>query len=67
MPNIAAGAKPVLFGDFRYYWIVDRSPVTVRTLHEHFALYDQIGYLAYEFLDGKLIRREAVKTIKITA
>lgn len=67
MPNIAAGTKPVLFGDFRYYWIVDRSPVTVRTLHEHFALYDQIGYLAYEFLDGKLIRREAVKTIKITA
>ena len=57
----------VLFGDFRYYWIVDRSPVTVRTLSEHFALYDQVGYLAYEFLDAKLIRREAVKTIKITA
>ncbi|MBQ9994894.1 MAG: phage major capsid protein [Clostridia bacterium] len=67
MPNIGAGAKPVLFGDFRYYWIVDRSPVTVRTLHEHFALYDQIGYLAYEFLDGKLIRKDAVKTIKIMA
>ncbi len=67
MPNIAEGAKPVLFGDFRYYWIVDRSPVTVRTLNEHFALLGQIGYLAYEFLDGKLIRREAVKTIRITA
>jgi len=67
MPNIAAGAKPVLFGDFSYYWIVDRAPISVRTLHELFVLLGQIGYLAFEFLDGKLIRREAVKTIKITA
>jgi len=32
---------------------------------EHFTLNQQIGYLAFEFLDGKLIRPEAVKLLQI--
>ena len=67
MPNIAAGAKPVAFGDFSYYWIIKRCPVTVKTLLELFAMRDQIGYLAYEFIDGKLIRRDSVKVLSVTA
>lgn len=67
MPNAGSGAKPILFGDFSYYWIVKRSPVTVKTLRELFALKGQIGYLAFEFIDGKLIRREAVKALQITS
>ena len=47
------------------YWIVGRKPVTVRTLLEKFVLYDQIGYLAFEFLDGKLVRNEAIKVIQM--
>ena len=58
---------PVLFGDFRYYWIVLRSPVTVKSITELYVSYDQTGYLAIEFLDGKLIRREAVKALRIVA
>lgn len=65
MPNIAAGAKPIAFGDFSYYWIVKRSPVTVKTLKELFALHGQTGYLSFEFLDGKLIDRDAVQVIQI--
>ena len=65
MPDADAGAKPIAFGDFSYYWVIGRSPIGVRTLSEKFALIDQIGYLAYEFLDGKLIRSEAVKAIQI--
>ena len=65
MPSIAPGAKPVAFGDFSYYWVVSRFPLTVRVLDELFALHDQRGYLAYEFLDGKLIRLEAVKVLKM--
>ena len=57
--------KPIAFGDFSYYWIVGRKPVTVRTLLEKFVLYDQIGYLAFEFLDGKLVRNEAIKVIQM--
>ncbi|HHV12326.1 MAG TPA: phage major capsid protein [Clostridiales bacterium] len=65
MPNAESDSKPIAFGDFSYYWVIGRSPVSVKTLSEKFALHDQIGYLAFEFLDGKLIRPEAVKVIQI--
>lgn len=67
MPNAESGAKPILFGDFSYYWLIKRSPVTVKVLKELFALNGQTGYLAFEFLDGKLIRRDAVKALQIGA
>lgn len=65
MPDVETGTKPIAFGDFSYYWIVGRKPVMVRTLLEKFVLYDQIGYLAFEFLDGKLVRNEAIKVIQM--
>lgn len=65
MPGAEKGATPVLFGDFHYYWVVRRSPIRIRTLKEKYVLYDQIGYLAIEYMDGRLIRRDAVKALKI--
>lgn len=65
MPDVGAGSKPIAFGDFSYYWIVQRKPVTLRTLTEQFTVYDQICYLAIEYLDAKLIRREAIKVIQM--
>jgi HK97 family phage major capsid protein len=65
MPNADAGEKPIAFGDFGYYWVIGRKPITVRTLREKFATYGQIGYLAFESLDAKLVRREAVQVIQI--
>lgn len=65
MPDIKVGAKSIAFGDFSYYWIVGRKLVSVKTLLEKYVLYDQIGYLAFEFLDGKLVRKEAVKVIQM--
>ena len=65
MPDIEAGAKPIAFGDFSYYWVIGRKPVSVRILVEKFTFYDQIGYLAIEFLDGKLVRSEAIKVVEI--
>jgi len=67
MPGAETGRKPIAFGDLSYYWIVDRRPVSIRTLTEQFANVDRIGYLAYEFLDGKLIRPEAIKVMQMTA
>lgn len=66
MPSAAGGSKPIAFGDFSYYWVVGRSPIEIRTLSEKFAAVDQLGYLAYEFLDGRLVRPEAVKVLQIT-
>lgn len=65
MPNAESGKKPIAFGDFSYYWIVDRTPVSVRTLREKFLVIQQIGYLAIEFLDAKLIRKEAIKVLQL--
>lgn len=67
MPSVASGSKPVAFGDFSYYWIVGRRPVSIRTLTEQFAMVDCVGYLAYELLDGKLVRPEAIKVMQMTA
>lgn len=65
MPNVAPGSKPVAFGDFSFYWLIARTPVSIRPIVEMFADRDQIGHLAIEFMDGKLIRSDTVKVLKI--
>lgn len=67
MPSVTPGNQPIAFGDFSHYWIVGRLPLSVRTLTECYSLQHQTGYLAYEFLDGRLTRPEAVKVLRITA
>ena len=67
MPNDENGNKPIFFGDLSFYWILQRDKLAVKTLSEKFALQGAIGYVGTERLDGKLIRNEAVKTLKITA
>lgn len=67
MPSAESGSKPIAFGDPSFYWIVNRRPISIRTLVEQFAMVDCIGYLAYEFLDGKLVRPEAIKVMQMTA
>lgn len=60
-----SGGKPVAFGDFSYYYIIDRMPLTVRTLIEHYITGSKMGYLGVEYLNGLLIRPEAVKVLKV--
>lgn len=57
--------KVLAFGDFSYYWIMNRMPISVRALTERYALNNQVGYLAHEYLDAKLIRSEAVKVLQL--
>lgn len=65
MPCAGSGKKPVAFGDFSYYWVIDRRPVTMRPIVVRFAINDQIAYIAYEFLDGKLVRQQAIKVLRV--
>ncbi len=65
MPNAEDGKKPIAFGDFSCYWIVQRFPFTCRAMRELYAAHQQVGYLGYEHLDGKLIRPEAIKVMQI--
>ena len=66
MPSIGPGNKPIAFGDFSYYWIIIRDEVTVKVLSELYYNDGQIGYIAREYLDAKLIRPEAIKVIQVT-
>ena len=46
MPDIAAGAKPVAFGDFSHYWIAERQNRIFKKLNELYAATGQVGFLA---------------------
>ena len=63
MPEIAAGAKTIAFGDFSYYWIADRQGRSFKRLNELFAATGQVGFLASQRVDGKLVLAEAVKVL----
>lgn len=63
MPTIEAGAKTVAFGDFGYYWVADREGRSFKRLNELYAATGQVGFLASERVDGKLILPEAVKVL----
>lgn len=64
MPALEAGKKSVLFGDLSYYWVADRQGRSFRRLGELFAPTGQVGFLATQRVDGKLILPEAVKVLQ---
>lgn len=63
VPEIASGTKPMAFGDYKYYWIADREGRSFKRLNELYAATGQVGFLASQRVDGKLILPEAVKTL----
>ncbi len=67
MPALAAGAKSILFGDLSYYWVADRQGRSFRRLGELYAPTGQVGFLATQRVDGKLILPEAVKVMQMKA
>ena len=64
-PTMAAGAFTVAFGDFKNYWIGDRAGRTVQRLNELYATNGQIGYVATERVDGKVILPEGIQLLKM--
>ena len=63
MPEIATGNKVILFGDFKYYWIADRQGRTFQRLNELYATTGQVGFLATQRVDGRLVLAEAMKCL----
>ena len=64
VPTIEAGAKTIAFGDFKYYWIADRQGRSFKRLNELFATTGQVGFMATQRVDGKLILPEAIKVLQ---
>ena len=65
MPDIDTGLKPIVFGDFSSYWIVERQNPTIKRLSEMFILKQHQGFIMREYLDAKLMDKDSVLTLSI--
>lgn len=63
--SMPSTGKAIAFGDFSYYWITIRMPISARAINELFCGNQQVGYLAKEYLDGMLIRTDAIKVLQL--
>ena len=67
VPTVEASALTIAFGDFNNYWIADRSGRTDQRLNELYAGNGQVGFIATERVDGKVILSEGIKLLKMGA
>jgi len=67
VPVAAANALPIAFGDFSNYWIADRMGRTVQRLNELYAGNGQVGFIATQRVDGKVILAEGIQLLKMGA
>lgn len=66
MPDIAAGAKPVLFGDFRRgYLIIDR--IGVRVLRDPYTNKPYVMFYTTKRVGGGLLNPEVLKAMNVSA
>ena len=66
MDDVTPGSIPVMFGDFRNYWIGDRGKRVIKRLVERYADRGQVAFITSERVDAKLVLPEAVKMLKIS-
>lgn len=65
VPGVASEALTVAFGDFKNYWIADRAGRTVQRLNELYSTNGQVGFVATERVDGKVILPEGIQLLKM--
>lgn len=66
MDDVAPGSIPVMFGDFRFFWIGDRGKRVIKRLVERYADRGQVAFITTERVDAKLILPDAVKMLKVS-
>lgn len=66
MPDIAAGTFPIIFGDFKNYWIGDRKSLTV--VRDEYTLANQglVKFIFHRRGGGIVANPEAFKKLKIS-
>lgn len=68
MPVVAAGAWPILFGDFKAgYMIVDRADVVMQRLLEVYATQGLVGFLFWKRVDAQVMLAEAIRKQVVSA
>ena len=63
MAAIGAGAKSVLFGDFKKYTVRQVKGFEFKRLNERYADSDQIGFIGFARYDGELLDSRAVRAL----
>ena len=66
LDKVAPGNIPVMFGDFRNYWIGDRGKRVIKRLVERYADRGQVAFITTERVDAKLVLPDAIKMLKIS-
>jgi len=66
-PTIASDTAIMAFGDMSYYYVADRGNRVLQRLNELYAGSGQVGFRAYERVDGKIVLSEAIKSLKTAA
>lgn len=61
MPNVGAGAYPIIFGDLRGYWLVNRVGFSIQVLREIYAETNQILLLGRVRFGGALIEDHRIR------
>lgn len=64
-----AGVLPILFGDFKSAYIIGvrgGAGVNVKILDQPWASAGQVGILAYQRIDGRIRRSEAVQSVTVS-
>lgn len=67
MPDVAADAFPILFGDMTAYTIVDRIGLSIQRLTEVYAETNIVVFLARKRVGGKLLEPFKLKVQKVSA
>ena len=65
MDDVAPGSIPVMFGDFRFFWIGDRGKRVIKRLVERYADRGQVAFITTERVDAKMVLPDAIKYLKI--
>lgn len=61
MPEATTGLKPIIVGDFSYYYIGDRQSIGMQRLSELYAANGHVGFRIFKRTDGKVALPEAFK------
>jgi len=67
MASIGAGAKPILFGDFKRFAVRAVKGINVVRLNERYADQGLVGFIGFARYDSELLDSKAIKVITIKA
>lgn len=67
MPEIAADAKPILYGDYSGLAVNIRDELSIEVLKEHFATQHAVGIIGWIELDSKIMDAQRLAVLKMAA